>query len=74
MMGQNQASHNPNCDECDTPSKALFVTHGIPEMVISDNGRRFSVEPLPKFAASYGFVHTTNSPDTLEPVERSKGL
>ena len=43
-----------------TASQELFVNHGIPEIVISDNGSCFSVEPFQEFAASYKFVHTTS--------------
>jgi len=47
-----------------TASKVLFATHGIPDIVISDNGPCFSreVSVSEEFAASYGFVHTTSSP------------
>ena len=43
-------------------SKELFATHGIPDIVISDNGPCFSAVSFQEFAASYGFVHTTSSP------------
>ncbi len=43
-------------------SKELFVTHGIPDIVISDNGPCFSAVSFQEFAASYGFVHTASSP------------
>ncbi|KAL5503067.1 hypothetical protein EMCRGX_G009958, partial [Ephydatia muelleri] len=42
--------------------KAVFSRHGIPESVRSDNGPQFSSHEFAKFAASYGFKHTTNSP------------
>ena len=42
--------------------KAVFSRHGIPESVRSDNGPQFSSHEFAKFAASYGFKHTTSSP------------
>ena len=41
--------------------KAVFSRHGIPESVRSDNGPQFSSREFAKFAASYGFKHTTSS-------------
>ena len=41
--------------------KAVFSRHGIPESVHSDNGPQFSSREFAKFAASYGFKHTTSS-------------
>ena len=43
-------------------AKELFVTHGIPDTVMSDNGPCFSAVPFQEVAAKYGFVHTTSSP------------
>ena len=42
--------------------KELFATHGIPDIVISDNGPCFSAVSFQEIAASYRFVHTTSSP------------
>ena len=42
--------------------KAVFSRHGIPEMVQSDNGPQFSSDEFARFAACYGFWHTTSSP------------
>ena len=42
--------------------KSIFSTHGIPDIVVSDNGPQYSLECFQKFAASYGFTHTTSSP------------
>ena len=39
--------------------KAVFSRHGIPETVRSDNG---SSDEFARFAARYGFRHTTSSP------------
>ncbi|XP_015755105.1 PREDICTED: uncharacterized protein K02A2.6-like [Acropora digitifera] len=45
-----------------TAAKELFSTHGIPDIVISDNGPCFSEVSFQEFAAKYGFLHTTSSP------------
>ena len=43
-------------------TKADFARHGIPEMVVSDNGPQFSSEAYASFARQYGFEHVTSSP------------
>ena len=64
-----------------TASKELYAAHGIPDIVISDNGPCFSAESFQAFAASYGFVHTTSSPrypqangEVERAVRTAKGL
>ena len=42
--------------------KTLFCTHGIPEIIISDNGPQFSSDTFRDFGRSYGFTHVTSSP------------
>ncbi|KAL5509461.1 hypothetical protein EMCRGX_G004842 [Ephydatia muelleri] len=42
--------------------KAVFSRHGIPETVRSNNGPQFSSDEFARFAADYGFWHTTSSP------------
>lgn len=45
--------------------KSLFARHGIPEVVISDNGPQFSKtchSEFAKFAQEYNFRHVTSSP------------
>ena len=42
--------------------KEIFATHGIPDIVISDNGPQFSAASFRQFTFLYGFVHVTSSP------------
>ena len=42
--------------------KSIFSTHGICEVVISDNGPQFASEEFLKFTEEYGFTHVTSSP------------
>ena len=62
-------------------SNELYATHGIPDIVISDNGPCFSAESFQEFAASYGFVQSTSSPryprsngEVERAVRTAKGL
>ncbi|XP_046477016.2 uncharacterized protein [Neodiprion pinetum] len=50
--------------------KSLFVRHGIPKIVRSDNGPQFSSHKFKEFAKAWGFEHTTSSPT----YPRSNGL
>ena len=42
--------------------KAIFALHGIPEIVISNNGPQYSSAEFSKFAEEWGFSHVTSSP------------
>ena len=42
--------------------KSIFARHGIPEIVISDNGPQYSSEEFHQFSTTLGFVHKTSSP------------
>ena len=42
--------------------KEVFATHGIPDVVMSDNGPQYSAEAFRQFAAAYHFTHVTSSP------------
>ena len=45
-----------------THTKSIFATHGIPEVVYSDNGQQFSSEAYKQFALAYQFKQVTSSP------------
>ncbi|XP_011410334.1 PREDICTED: uncharacterized protein K02A2.6-like [Amphimedon queenslandica] len=42
--------------------KSIFSRHGIPEVLISDNGPQFASSEMQEFAAQYRFTHITSSP------------
>ena len=42
--------------------KSQFARHGIPEVVVSDNGPQFSSEKFQTFARKWEFDHITSSP------------
>jgi len=42
--------------------KSIFARHGIPEVVMSDNGPQYASEQFTKFTHQYGFTHVTSSP------------
>lgn len=42
--------------------KTQFARHGIPRLVISDNGSQFSSVEFKKFARKWDFMHRTSSP------------
>jgi len=43
-------------------TRSMFARHGIPEIVVSDNGPQYSADLYAKFAEEYGFEHITSSP------------
>ena len=42
--------------------KSIFSCHGIPSVLMSDNGPQFDSSDMKKFADTYGFNHITSSP------------
>ena len=43
-------------------TKSVFARHGIPEVVISDNGPQYTSDAYHQFAKDYTFQHLTSSP------------
>lgn len=43
-------------------TKSIFARHGIPEVVVSDNGLQFASATYTQFSQEYGFSHVTSSP------------
>ena len=42
--------------------QSIFAIHGIPDVVISDNGAQYASQEFRAFASTYGFTHGTSSP------------
>ena len=42
--------------------KSIFSRHGIPAVLVSDNGPQFSSKEMLEFASKYAFRHITSSP------------
>ena len=42
--------------------KPLFARHGIPDVIISDNGPQYSSQEFQQFAKDYEFKRMTSSP------------
>lgn len=49
-------------DEVISHTKGVFARHGIPEVVVSDNGPQFSSEAYAAFSRQFQFEHVTSSP------------
>ena len=45
-----------------TALKAIFARHGIPSIMISDNGPQYNCKEMREFAGKYNFCHITSSP------------
>ena len=43
--------------------KSIYTRHGIPEILVSDNGPQFSAEIFTQFTQNFDFQHQTNSPN-----------
>ena len=42
--------------------KAIFARHGVPSVLVSDNGPQYNSTEMQEFAALYNFKHITSSP------------
>ncbi|GFS06424.1 Pol polyprotein [Elysia marginata] len=42
--------------------KSIFATHGIPDVLVSDNGPQFASAEFRKFTEEFSFTYTTSSP------------
>ena len=42
--------------------KTIFSRHGVPQVLMSDNGPQFDSSEIKEFAATYAFKHITSSP------------
>ena len=49
-------------DEVIKHTKSIFARHGIPELLVSDNGPQYSSSLFAEFAKAYEFKHVTSSP------------
>ena len=52
----------PTTAEVVVHMKSIFACHGIPEILISDNGPQYSSREFSEFAKAYEFCHVTSSP------------
>ncbi|RUS85701.1 hypothetical protein EGW08_006577 [Elysia chlorotica] len=48
--------------ECIKYFKSIFAVHGIPEHLITDNGRQFVSQEFIDFTSEWGITHNTSSP------------
>lgn len=53
---------NQTTQEVINHTRSIFARHGIPEVVISDNGPQYSADLYATFAREHGFEHVTSSP------------
>ena len=42
--------------------KSIFSCHGVPKVLVSDNGPQLSSREILEFSSSYSFQHVTSSP------------
>ena len=46
--------------------KPIFVRHGIPDVLVSDNCPQYASQEFKDFATAYDFRHVTSSPYHLQ--------
>ena len=49
-------------EEVITHLTSIFARHGIPQLVVSDNGTQYASQLFSEFGKQYGFKHVTSSP------------
>ena len=54
--------HHTTFEDVILHMKSIFSRHGIPEVVIFDNGPQYSSYQFSRFAKDYGFTHLTSGP------------
>jgi len=54
--------NQPTAEEIIVHTKSIFARHGIPEVVVSDNGPQYTSDAYAKLAQKYQFQHVTSSP------------
>ena len=54
--------HTTTSNQVITQCKSQFARHGIPDIIITDNGPQFSSHEFKQFAQNYQFEHRTTSP------------
>ena len=57
-------------EEVITHTKSIFARHGIPEVVMSNNGPQFSPGAFKQFSEKYQFEHVTMQQPVLPSVQR----
>ena len=65
---------NANCNNTIRELRELFATHGIPEVIVSNNGTAFTSAEFSEFMAKNGVKHLKTAPYHLltnELVERA---
>ena len=54
-------------------AKPIFATHGVPAVLISDNGPNFASREFGRFAKEWDFRHITTSPHySAEPMVKAE--
>ena len=47
--------------------KTVFARHGIPQILVTDNGSQYTADEFAKFARTFNFFHITSSPRGVIP-------
>ena len=52
--------------------KSIMARHGLPSVVVSDNGLQFSSREFRQFVKQYGFKHVTSSPEYPQSIGKAE--